>query len=246
MCIDQFGTHELTQSYQQLVSLRSRIIHLGMNRIWWFWYLCRYVLYSIQKQSKQQRSKCHHSQKTITYLNEGAALALIPNRGMSLDKCGTPSKSNCNPVRKHNDSKPDKYRIYFFIIANVSGWHNFIYQIDICQGENEKNISREMSFEKDSFPSKSNYNLFRQYNNNKLDKYRIHFFILAYASGGHNFIYHIRYQGKNENNISIPPDLWQLPTTQKTCINANVSMGLNKASNGLRTLHMDNFYSAPE
>jgi len=36
------------------------------------------------------------------------------------------------------------------------------------------------------------------------------------VSGGHDFVYHIDvYQGKNEQNIGIAVDLWELSMTQK-------------------------------
>ncbi len=52
------------------------------------------------------------------------------------------------------------------------------------------------------------------YNNSIPEKYRINFFILANVSGGHNFIFHIDvYQCKNSENIFIPQEIWDLPTT---------------------------------
>ncbi len=99
-------------------------------------------------------------------------------------------------------------------------------------------LGKEMSFDEDDIPSKSNYNPVRQYNNNKLDQYQIDFFILANASSGHNFINHIDvYQGRNEQNIGIPEDLWKL-TTQKVVVK------LYTDPNGFCELCMDISYSA--
>ncbi len=45
--------------------------------------------------------------------------------------------------------------------------------------------------------------------------------MLANTSGGYNFMFYIDvYQGKNENNISIPQDLLCLPTTPKAVVDA--------------------------
>ncbi len=46
---------------------------------------------------------------------------------------------------------------------------------------------REMSFVKDSIPSKSNYNYVRKYSNSKLDNCRNDFVIVANVSGGQTF-----------------------------------------------------------
>ncbi len=75
---------------------------------------------------------------------------------------------------------------------------------------------REMSFDKGDVPSRLQYNPVRHYNTSKPEQYQIEFFIPTNTSGEHNFIHHIGgYQGKNVNNISIPPDLWKLIATQK-------------------------------
>ncbi len=69
-------------------------------------------------------------------------------------------------------------------------------------------LGKEMFFNESDITSKSKYYIIRQYNNSKLDKYRIDFFILSNASCEHNFIYHIDvYQGKNEQNIGVAEDL---------------------------------------
>ncbi len=106
---------------------------------------------------------------------------------------------------------------------------------------------KELSFDEGGIPSKSRYNSVRQYNNSKPDKYRIDFFILANASEGHNFIIHIDvYQGKNSENVFIPRDIWDLPTTQKAVVNSIIATNLGNDPNGYRELYMDNRYSAPE
>ncbi len=59
---------------------------------------------------------------------------------MSFDEGDIASKSNYNPVRQYNNSKPDKYGIDFIILVNISGGHNFIHHIDVYQGKNKQNI----------------------------------------------------------------------------------------------------------
>lgn len=56
---------------------------------------------------------------------------------------------------------------------------------------------KELSFDEGVIPSCSQYNIVRQYNNSKLDTYRIDIFILANMLVGHNFIIHMDvYLGK--------------------------------------------------
>ncbi len=57
---------------------------------------------------------------------------------MSFDGGGVASKSNYNSVQQYNNSKPDKYRIDFFILANAFGRHNFIYHIYVYQENKTK------------------------------------------------------------------------------------------------------------
>jgi hypothetical protein len=52
------------------------------------------------------------------------------------------------------------------------------------------------------------------------------------------------YQGKNTENIGIPDDIRNLPTTQKTVINAVIQSKIGKDPNGMRRLFMDNQYTA--
>ncbi len=101
-------------------------------------------------------------------------------------------------------------------------------------------LGKEISFDENGVPSKSNYNSIRQYNNSKLDNFWIDFFILATVSGGHNFIVYIDvYQGKNDQNIGIAKDLWKLPMTQKVVVNAIVSTRSFTDPNGFHKLYMD-------
>jgi hypothetical protein len=105
---------------------------------------------------------------------------------------------------------------------------------------------RYLLFDEGGIANKSRYNPVRQYNSNKPDKYRIDFFIMANATSGNNFIYHIDvYQGKNSTNAFIAKEAWGLPTTQKAVVNAVISSGIANNPDGMHEIYMDNRYSAP-
>ncbi len=93
-----------------------------------------------ESRTSQEQDKCHQLTNAINHLNKAAKRTFIPRKEMSFNEGGIPSKSNYNPVRQYNNSKPDKYRINFFILANGSSGHNFIYHIDVYQGKNKQNI----------------------------------------------------------------------------------------------------------
>jgi hypothetical protein len=103
-----------------------------------------------------------------------------------------------------------------------------------------------LSFDEGGIANKSKYNPVRQYNASKPDKYRIDFFVLANATSGNNFVYHLDvYQGKNQTNAFIAEEAWKLPTTQKAVVNAIISSGLSNDPNGFWELYMYNRYSSP-
>lgn len=104
-----------------------------------------------------------------------------------------------------------------------------------------------LSFDEGGIPSRSYYNIVRQYNNSKPNKYRIDFFILANASSGHNVIIQMDvYYGKNSKNVFIPREIWDIPTTQKAVVKSIIGTELDNNPNGYCKLCMDNRYSAPE
>ncbi len=84
--------------------------------------------------------KCHQIRYALQKLNSASARCFIPGKELSFDEGGIPSKSQYNSVRQYNNSKPDKYRIDFFILANASEGHNFIIHIDVYQGKNSENV----------------------------------------------------------------------------------------------------------
>ena len=85
------------------------------------------------------RDKCHQLRAAIQFLNEHAKKSCILGRELSFNEQGIASKSRYNPVRQYNSSKPDKYRIDFFVLVNTSRGINFIYHIDVYQGKNATN-----------------------------------------------------------------------------------------------------------
>ncbi len=89
-------------------------------------YFSRYMPYSIQKAKLEKKEI--QLRNTITHLNKAAMWKFI-HKEMPFDKGSIPSKSNCNPARKRNNSKPDKYRNDFFILANASGGNDFIFHL---------------------------------------------------------------------------------------------------------------------
>jgi hypothetical protein len=83
--------------------------------------------------------KCHQLRAAIQFLNEHAMKPFILGRELSFGEGGIASKSRYNPVHQYNSSKPDKYRIDFFVLVNVSSGKNFIYHLDVYQGKNATN-----------------------------------------------------------------------------------------------------------
>ncbi len=58
-----------------------------------------------------------------------AARNMITGKYICFDKGGVPRRSQYNTDRQYDSSKRDEYQIDFFILANVSGGHNFIYHL---------------------------------------------------------------------------------------------------------------------
>ncbi len=83
--------------------------------------------------------KCHQLRASLVSLNEHAKRTFILGREASFDEGGIPNKSRYNPVRQYNASKPDKYRIDFFVLVNASKGKNFIFHLDVYQGKNATN-----------------------------------------------------------------------------------------------------------
>ena len=83
--------------------------------------------------------KCHQLRAAIQFLINHAKKSFILGQELSFDKGGIASKLLYNPVPQYNASKPDKYRIDFFVLVNASSGMNFIYHLDVYQGKNATN-----------------------------------------------------------------------------------------------------------
>ncbi len=79
--------------------------------------------------------KCHQLRAAIQFLNDHAKKSFILGRELSFNKGGIVSKSHYNPVWQYNASKPDKYRIDFFVLVNALSGINFVYHLDVYQGK---------------------------------------------------------------------------------------------------------------
>lgn len=89
------------------------------------------------------------------------------------------------------------------------------------------------------------FNPVRQYNKYKPQTYRVDFFALCNCNNSlwQYFIVHCDiYQGKNSENIGIPTEIHNLPTTQKAAVNVIIQPKLGKEPNGIRLSFMDNRY----
>ena len=107
------------------------------------------------------------------------------------------------------------------------------------------NLGPNASFDEGGIAMRSRFCPVRQYNKDKPAKYRVDFFILADSRD--YFIYHLDvYQGANQANIDIHPNIKHLPTTQKAVANAILKSGIDNDKDGCRYLFMDNRYAAPQ
>ncbi len=93
--------------------------------------------------TSKERDKYHQLRNAVKKLNKATKGTFVPGKEILFNKGNIASQSNYNPVRKYFFSKPDKYRIDFFILADASNGHKFIYDIDIYQGKNVQNISTD-------------------------------------------------------------------------------------------------------
>ncbi len=140
MSLNHCGTHQIMQLFHPLVNLRSKAFLVGHNNsrvLDLFKYMQHFILEVI---------KYHQLRNAIKHLNNAAKCTLIPGKQMSFNEGVIANKSNYNPGRQYNNSKPDKYRIEFFILGNVLKGKNFMYHIDVYQGKNVQNISIDEEF----------------------------------------------------------------------------------------------------
>ena len=77
---------------------------------------------------------CHQLCASIVSLNPNAKQSFILGRQHLFDEGDIASKSRYNLVGQYNSLKPDKYGIDFFVLVKATEGKNFIYQLDVYQG----------------------------------------------------------------------------------------------------------------
>ena len=83
--------------------------------------------------------KCYQIRHLLRNFKSAAKASFIPGRDISFDE-GIGSRHRLNPVRMYNGSKPQKFRVDFFICSVTEQDHYIILHIDIYQGKNSCNI----------------------------------------------------------------------------------------------------------
>jgi hypothetical protein len=84
--------------------------------------------------------KVHQLRYALNCLNSASKRAFIPGKDLSFDEGGVATRSKFCPVRMYNQSKPDKFRVEFFMAGNCSKGMYFVIHCDIYQGKNAMNI----------------------------------------------------------------------------------------------------------
>lgn len=84
--------------------------------------------------------KCHYLRHALQCLNAAARRSFALCSQASFDEGGVANHFRYNPCLQYNQSKPDKYRIDFFILPNACNDRNFIYHIDCYRGKNAGNV----------------------------------------------------------------------------------------------------------
>ncbi len=106
------------------IVVNVKIWHQGLSVWYWtFHQIC--AVFHAKSRASREGDKCHQFQRAKTHLNKAATHTFIPDGEISFDKGSICSKSNYNPVIQYNNSKLDKYRINFLILANELGGNNF-------------------------------------------------------------------------------------------------------------------------
>jgi hypothetical protein len=103
----------------------------------------------------------------------------------------------------------------------------------------------QMSFGEGGIGCHSRYCPVRQYNSSKPKPYHISLFILSSATT-YQILHLDIYQGRNEANVNINPQLHDFPTTQKAVANACFERNLHQETQGFRHIAADNWYSYPQ
>ena len=84
--------------------------------------------------------KVHQLQYALNCLNTASKRPFVPGIDLSFDQGGIASRSKFCPIWHYNQSKPDKFRVEFFLIGNCTKQMHFITHCDIYQGKNAMNV----------------------------------------------------------------------------------------------------------
>ena len=84
--------------------------------------------------------KVHQLRYALNCLNTASKRTFVPGLDLSFDEGGIASRSKFCPVRQYNQSKPDKFRVEFFLLGNCMKQMYFITHCDIYQGKNAMNV----------------------------------------------------------------------------------------------------------
>lgn len=82
--------------------------------------------------------KCYQLRHALKVLNAASMATFIPSAELAFDEGGIGYRSRLCPVRQYNSSKPDPYRVDFFILADSNIYA--IHHCDVYQGKNKENV----------------------------------------------------------------------------------------------------------
>jgi Transposase IS4 len=82
--------------------------------------------------------KCYQLRRAINRINMSSKTCFVAGRDMAFDEGGVGCRSRFCPVRQYNASKPQKFRVDFFILACSKSYA--ILHLDVYQGRNATNV----------------------------------------------------------------------------------------------------------
>ena len=95
------------------------------------------------RSGREAGDKCYHVRHLIRQFKKAACNSFIPGTDMAFDEGGIGSRHRLNPVRMYNASKPQKFRVDFFLFSVTEADRYIIMHLDIYQGANSHNIDIE-------------------------------------------------------------------------------------------------------
>ena len=100
-------------------------------------------------------------------------------------------------------------------------------------------VPKDMAFDEGGVGCRSRMCPVRQFNKDKPQRFRVDFFIMA-SSSSYAILHLDVYQGANATNSYIRPSIHRFPTTMKAVLNVCYGLGLNKETQGMHHISMDN------